>query len=278
MDDEQVIEQELEPTDGDPSAEPQDTGAEPEEVEEGTEETTADPAADAQEKEKGVQKRIDELTRKRREAERDAQYWREQAMKAQRPEPEQQADFVPPGFPQKPQVDQFETYEDFVEAIADWKSDLKLAQRDHKTAQEREQDQRKTQTEKYAERVTKFVEAQPDFDEVLANTTAPATKIMENVIIESDHGPEIAYFLAKNEAEAARIASLPPHRQLIEMGKLEARMEKRADTPPPQKRMTQAPEPIKPLGTVTPTAKKDPSQMTDAEFNEWRRKSIARKH
>ena len=43
-------------------------------------------------------------------------------------------------------------------------------------------------------------------------------------LIESDMGHEIAYWLAKNQTEAKRIAALPPYRQVAEIGKLEDKL------------------------------------------------------
>lgn len=43
------------------------------------------------------------------------------------------------------------------------------------------------------------------------------------VIIDSEFGHEIAYHLAKNPAQAADIAEMPPHRQAAALGRLEAR-------------------------------------------------------
>jgi hypothetical protein len=47
---------------------------------------------------------------------------------------------------------------------------------------------------------------------------------MAEAITESSVGPQVAYELGKNPAEAARIASLPPMRQIAEIGQLEARL------------------------------------------------------
>jgi hypothetical protein len=66
-----------------------------------------------------VQPRIDELTRKTREAEREAAYWRGRAQSAEKPK-----DAAAP--PAKPTPDKFDDYGAFVEALADWKADEKI--------------------------------------------------------------------------------------------------------------------------------------------------------
>ena len=62
----------------------------------------------------------------------------------------------------------------------------------------------------WAESTAGFREKVPDFDAVVHNPNLTVTPVMADAIRESGRGAEIAYFLGKNPAEAARIASLPP--------------------------------------------------------------------
>jgi vacuolar-type H+-ATPase subunit H len=221
--------------------------------------TGDDPPADT-DKEKGVQKRIDELTRKRRDAERDAEYWRNEALKNQ---PKEQEKVIPPG---KPQVAQFEDYDDYVEALTDWK----LAERDRMA-------QQNAVAESHSKRVVDARTRYDDFDEVMdsaRNISCNAQLIP--VLQDSDKSADIIYHLTKHPEEMARINALPLHKQVMEIGKLETRFEKAA-TPPPPKRTSEAPVPIVPVTTAGDTGKKDPSQMSDKEFNEWRRKQKSRR-
>jgi hypothetical protein len=66
-------------------------------------------------KKKSAQDRIDELTRKWRDKERDAEFWRSKALQKEQeqkpPEP------VAPNIPRRPTLDQFETTEQYEDAL-----------------------------------------------------------------------------------------------------------------------------------------------------------------
>lgn len=263
---------EPQPTDGDPSEPTEELpGAEPEEAES----TGEDAPAGHQEKEKGVQKRIDELTRKRREAEREAEYWKAKATgKEGTAEPHrEESTAIPATFPGKPTSDQYDSYEDFLEALSDWKTDLKLAQREAKAEQEREQREYRKALETHKERVSKAKEVYEDYDEVL-DTADDITMPQETLaaIVESDHSADILYHLAKNRDTALKIAALPVKKQLIEIGKIEERLEKAEK---PVKRITKAPEPVTPVGDKGKVSK-SPDDMSDAEWLEFERKRLAK--
>lgn len=269
---------EPEPTGGEPPEEPQPAGAEP--AAEPAEPTGDEPPADPEtEKEKGVQKRIDELTRKRREAEREAEYWKNQATQGQQQPapPTAQPEFVPPGFPAKPTVEQFETYEDFVEALTDWKTDLKLTRKDVEAAQRQAAERSQTVASQHTARVETAKATYADYSEAIDNLSGimmPQPVI--DSIIESDLSADIAYYLGKHTAEAKRIQGLPVTAQLREIGKIEARLEKKpAEPAPPVKRVTQAPEPIKPVGGKE-KATVSPDDMSDDEWLKHEQQRLAK--
>ena len=91
--------------------------------------------------------------------------------------------------------------------------------------------------------VAKFKEENPDFDSV-----AFATKGIHDIIKGQANGPEIAYHLGKNPAEAQRIGTLPPGQQAFELGKLQMSPSK----PAAKQKTTQAPEPPNPVGGQQP--------------------------
>lgn len=247
------------PADAEPSeTTDQETGAEPAE-----EETTGDTPA-APKKENKVQKRIDELTREKYEAQRERDYYKGLAEGRQPQEEPKPAPVIIPGLPPKPTVDQFEDYEQFIEAVADWTADKKLLEREHKQQQAQAAESHKTAYDKHQERVNAVATVHPDYDDALesvADVIFPVTTIES--IIESEHSAEVSYFLGKNRAEAERIAKLPPVKQLIEIGKIEAKFEKKEEPPP--KRITQAPAPITPVNAKQSLAP-DPANMSDDEW------------
>lgn len=75
---------------------------------------------------------------------------------------------------------------------------------------------------------------------------------VQQVILESENGPALAYELAKNVAEANRIAMLPPIAAARELGKIESRIASKAsegkqNTTQETKRVSSAPKPIAPI-------------------------------
>jgi hypothetical protein len=85
---------------------------------------------------------------------------------------------------------------------------------------------------------------------------------------ESEKGAEIGFFLANNEREAARIASLPPLHQGIELARLEGKL----SVAPQIRKVSTAPSPP-PTVTGNPSpASRDPHEMSQEEYNAWYRK------
>ena len=202
-----------------------------------------------------TQARIDELTRQKHEAAREAAYWRGLAETRAAKETTQEK---PAG---KPSADQFEDHSEYVEALTDWKLEQKLAERDART-----QEQAKATT--WQERANAAKAEMPDFDEVMASSSAPMSAAMAEAIKESDIGPKVAYHLAQNPDVAARLANLSPTSAAREIGKLEATLSA-AKAPAPAPRVTTAPRPATPIGSGR-SAEGDPSKMSMADYETWR--------
>lgn len=92
------------------------------------------------------------------------------------------------------------------------------------------------------------------------------TPELRDAVFESDTGPELAYFLGKNESEAMRIGNLPPAGMMKEIGKLEMKF----SAEPGKRSVSGAPEPITPV-TGTATVAKDPEKMSTAEWMAYER-------
>lgn len=254
-----------------------------------TGEKKPDDAAEQEKKEKdgehdpepvkdGVQKRIDELTKKRREAERrvsELEAELEQHRRAAGGETEQAAQLT-----ERPDPDDFETYEEYEEALVDWKIDQREAKKqadDEAARQERET------TSKAARLNTAMMDgaaAYPDFDQVTRNPALQFSQAMAEAALETDDPTEIIYHLAKNPEESARIARLSPLAAAREIGKIEAALTKNKETDSGSdaekeleqaKRKTKAPDPINPL-KGNEVVKKDPAKMSMKEYAAAREK------
>lgn len=226
-----------------------------------------------------VQQRIDEITRARHEAEREAAYWRERAMaggsdgKAQSNPSAQQA-------PAKPTPDQYQDYAEYVEALTEWKADQKVREamsaRDADRAKEAEQKVQQTRTQAWVERQTAARAAMPDYDEVVGLSDIPIAPHVAETILDSEQGPALAYHLAKNPELAQRINSLPPLAAAREIGRLESSLGKpAAQTAASAKPVSNAPDPIKPIGAGR-TNSTDPKNMSMDQYKAMRKQQGAR--
>ena len=207
---------------------------------------------------KTAQERIDELTWARRQAEREAQYWKDLA--AQKKVQEQPEAPLSDGMPQRPVISHFDSTEAYEDALLQWHDA-------RRTAQTRAEETRRKAEEaayKFQERAKPLKEQYEDFDEVVENPVfSPA---MRAALLNSENGPEIAYFLGRpeNSTTASKIRALPVERQIYELGKLEASLL----VAKKQKKVPQAPPPINPVGMGT-GGEPDPSKMSTAEWMEW---------
>jgi hypothetical protein len=237
----------------------------PEQIEGGeetAEEIQAETPAEVK-KSQGVQKRIDELVKQRETEKREKEYWRTEALRNKPPETAQP---IPPATElPKPRSDQFDNYDDFMEAIADWKAETKVRQ--IQTVQQAQS--RKQAISSWHEKAAAKYD---DWREVFTDAV-DISQTMGEVMLDSDHGVDLGYHLAKNPGEARRIFNLPAHRQAYEMGKLEAKL---INQPPPQKNKTNAPAPTSPVGGKEVAAKKL-EDMSQEEYNAYRKRQMAGK-
>lgn len=214
----------------------------------------------ATEHKSNVQKRIDQLTWRQRETERENQYLRQQIAQSQQ-QPEQG----------EPQVDQFSDYDQYIAARAQYeaKRTFESLQAQEREAQQAQQAQ--VRANQYRLRADQFAATKPDYHEVVSNPYLHITDQMGEVIQSLEKGPELAYHLGNHPEEAERIARLSPVMQAAELGKLEARM-----TTQKPASITNAPSPVEPVAGGGDSSVKDPENMTMDEFIAWRNANIQR--
>lgn len=263
--------------DAPPAAAAEDKKPEPNEGDPPASETTEQQEARKQSK---FQRRLERQKTARIQAETEARLLRERVATL---EAQSQAK---PGTGE-PQRDQFESYEAYIEARADWRADQKVKEAldaDRKASQAREQQGRQSQgmeqvAQSWTKRETEFQATAKDYldvvtpfvEEDLGSFSQPARA----AIVESDIGPQVLYHLAQNPDEAERIAALSPVRQVAELGKIEVSLSKAAETPAPAK-VSKAPAPITPVKSGRSTVQGFNDNMSDAEYREWRKNHGAR--
>lgn len=138
-------------------------------------------------------------------------------------------------------------------------------------ARYREQEAERVRAEVFSQRLREAAEIIPDLDKVISDPTLPVSQVGARFIQESEKGPQVAYWLSQNRAEAARIAALDPYSQAFELGKLEQRV----SAAPAARKVSQAPAPVPKVAGGANAGAKDPSSMSMAEYAEWYRKRSA---
>ena len=235
--------------------------------EETSKETLPEKKVEPKEKD-SVQRRIDELTKKRRDAERERDYERTKRLELET-ELKTAKSAIPQG--DKPQLEKFETELAYLEALQDWKLEQKFRVESEKVSKETASvDEKAVIDETYRELDEKMEKGRTkyaDFNELVLNEDLKISDAMVEAILFSDTAEDVLYYLGKHPGEAADIAKLPPLKIAHEFGKIEAKI----NAPPPRKKTTNAPEPITPVKT-TGVTEQDPNNMTPREYREWREK------
>ena len=200
-----------------------------------------------------TQEELDAIVGKR--LEREQRKWeREQAQRLA----EQQARQVPTDL----SPEQFETYEDYADALAERKAEELLARREAEL-------QQRALLDAYHEREEAARDKYDDFEMVAYNPELPVTEAMARAIQASDIGPDVLYHLGSNPKDAARISRLDPILQAREIGKIEAQL----GAAPPVKKTSNAPAPIAPVTARTTGSPAfdttDPRSTKSMSTSEW---------
>jgi hypothetical protein len=174
----------------------------------------------------------------------------------------------------KPSLDKYETYDEYVDALTDWKIDQKSIERESKARVEKENQSRASLMKEHDAREEKARKTMPDYDVVTGNLSDAGFDINPDIgraIVSSDLSPELIYYFGKDLDELERINNLSPMSAAREIGKIEAMLL----AEPIQ--TSSAPNPITPVGQSKATITKDPEKMTDAEWYAQQLKEKKRK-
>lgn len=214
---------------------------------------------------KGVQPRIDELTRARREAEREAEYWRQVAQRTQ--SPAQAAS-------QRPVPENFEKYDDYIDALTDWKAEQAVAKR---MEADNARKVAETRAQTFAERQAQIRAVLPDYDEVVGGSDTPIANHVGEIILESDLGPQLAYHFAKNPDALLRLNNMTPTAAAREIGRLEAVLSVKPAAPAaPTKKVSNTPAPAGTLSTQGRATTPALQNMSMEEYVKQRKSQGAR--
>jgi len=162
-----------------------------------------------------------------------------------------------------PAPDDFESAQQYAEALAEQKARDLLAQREAAA-------QQAAILESYKDREEEARDRYEDFEQVAYNPNLPVTDVMAQAIQASDIGPEVIYYLGSNPKEAGRISKLSPVLQAKEIGKIEVNL----TTNPPVKKTSTAPAPLAPVTATRSNSgprydTTDPRSLKSMSTSDW---------
>lgn len=218
-------------------------------------------------KKSGFKKRIDKLNSRLSEREREIAFLREQMAKTAQPKEEvaQKSESKGDG---EPNPDDFETIKDYTRAVAKWE----LAQDKKLQAEQELKSKQQKEVEAHNKRVEAFAKSQDDFWDVIEDVDdIQASEPLQQLILESDLGPQLMYEIASNREEFLRLNALNERSLAREIGKLEAKLSSSKEVYQETKKPTKTPAPLKTVGNKSSgTSTKSPDEMDFHEYKKWR--------
>jgi hypothetical protein len=238
----------------------------------------------------GYSERIDELTRYRREAERERDYWRNLALDSQnKRQPEQreasrETHETPYDQDVKTLADfQYDerAYSKYIRNIADQAAKREAENLRKEFRESRTQEDKAAALIGFQERAQTWAKEQKieDADLMFAppRDGGPViTDSMAETIMDSERGHEVLHYLAKNRSLSAQIARMSPLQQAREIGRLEAKL---SSGPQPNK-VSGAPPPAPRIdgsgvgGGNVKADSADSDKLSDAEWMRLREKQL----
>ncbi len=236
------------------------------------------------------QKRFAELTREREDARREAAALRleNEQLKASQARPAVAASAPAPATPPvaaapspakpetraKPTEDEigtkYQSYGDFVEDLADWKAEQRLASLDLdarvRTSIEADRASRSFQ-DTVAKTLAAGREAYPDFDAVRAASDVKFPQPVLDVILAMDEAKHVIYQLAKDRSLAERVANADPYQVGLILGSLRTAQAGAPPASPARSTVTPPPAPYQPVQGGSKTTVPPSADLAKAGFD-----------
>jgi hypothetical protein len=272
-------------TDNDDESKELSAKSDDESDDDGDDSETKDDASQPNKKGKGFRRRIEKLKGKLTDKEREAEYWREIALKNQATDKKEQPlpkDSLLDTKSGKPKPDDFDTQEDFIEAVAEWKAEQKLQERDSKSRETQLKNEYQSKIQSFQKNAKALAKQIDDYEDVLEEVSDITLSLaVQDALLESDNGPELMYELAKNKSDFERINSLSPMQAMREIGRLEARLTSKKDSSKKEVSTTKAPPPANPVTAKAASATKKSifdKDLSQADYERLRREQLAQKN
>ena len=214
-------------------------------------------------KQSRLDRRFKELTSKVHSREADVQSLRETLTEVTGEAPPERSDFKNP----EEFRDAVDTYRDKIRGP---KALLDQAEKDQGKA---EAEYNKALVETWNDKVDEAVKDMPDYEKVVKAANIPMKAGVLKAVMRSPVGPQIAYYLANNQEEAHELISLTVEEQILEIGRLESKVQTGRKVAPDTKEKASPNPPTgsKVIGDKAPT-KKSPENMSLEDYAAWRKK------
>lgn len=165
----------------------------------------------------------------------------------------------------EPQPHQFGDAFEYAKALSEWSAEnavkqLKKQEAEMKLAQERD-----AQMAEWRKRINETKVDLPDYEEMIESSDVLISDQIKEAIIESDVGPRILYHLAENPDVAEKLATYSTAKALREIGRLEAKFDRKEEPSKPVTRQSKAPAPINPIRATSAAA--DTPIGSDGQFH-----------
>jgi len=145
----------------------------------------------------------------------------------------------------EPDAAKFTDQKAYWEAVADYRVAVKLRERDQKDLEARAAAESARVAREWQAKVRKASKEIEDYDATMADAAIPITQNMKEALLESDIGPRMQYFFAKNPEELDRLQTMSPAKMLQACGRLEAKIEAEIEKPAPKKDEKETEKPAK---------------------------------
>jgi len=183
-----------------------------------------------------------------------------------------------------PKQDDFEEFEDYLEALVDFKAEAKLKERDAKDEASRSRTIREKSEDTFKQRASDFAEVTEDYDEVIKSCFEqinPPSPTVDSLLIASENGPALIYELAKDPEYFEKLNGMTPLAAAMELGRFESKLNPTEPKPVEEKvRKTKAPKPVTPVGSKGSHSHKssyDAEGMSQKEYEATRDKEEQRR-
>ena len=226
---------------------------------------------------KPISERMSELVNQRKAAETEAQQAKREAAELRAKLEAMSAQAAPVKEEPRPDRSKFANDEEYIEAVAEWKADQRVAKREQEQAEARAKAERDQLVKGWQTAQQRARAEIDDYDDVIKGSDVQLPGHLHQAILESDMGPHLAYYFAKHPDEAKRFSAMSPTAGLRQLGKLEDHLTEDADEEPAPKaasshpvEKSKAPPPITP---VKDGRALDPGPAKD--FEEYRARRLA---